>query len=283
MDEKKIAFVGQGFVGKSYADDLEERGISVIRYALEEPYLANKSLVCEADIVFLCLPAPTTKKGFDTSIIESNIPLCKKGASIIIKSTMYPGSTELIQKKFPEYFIFHSPEFLTARIAKEDAKNPTRNIIGYTIDNEEHKSRAREAMSFLPKAPYHLICPVKEAELIKYAGNCFGYTKVIYFNILYEIANNLGVDWETIREATAKDPRIGEEWTKTPHIGSGTINGRGAGGACFIKDFAAFQKLAKEELDDEDSLSVLKSIEKKNLELLKESQKDQDLVTGVYG
>lgn len=36
-----IGFIGQGFIGKNYADDFENRGYEVVRYALEEPYLKN--------------------------------------------------------------------------------------------------------------------------------------------------------------------------------------------------------------------------------------------------
>ncbi len=37
-----IGFIGQGFVGKAYADDFENRGFTTVRYSLEEPYRANK-------------------------------------------------------------------------------------------------------------------------------------------------------------------------------------------------------------------------------------------------
>jgi prephenate dehydrogenase len=40
---KKIGFIGQGFIGKSYADDFEDRGLSVTRYSLEEQYKNNKN------------------------------------------------------------------------------------------------------------------------------------------------------------------------------------------------------------------------------------------------
>ena len=43
----KIGFIGQGFIGKSYADDLERRGHAVVRYALEEPYRKNKDKIQE--------------------------------------------------------------------------------------------------------------------------------------------------------------------------------------------------------------------------------------------
>ena len=60
-------------------------------------------------------------------------------------------------------------------------------------------------------------------------------------------------------------------------------SGRGAGGGCFIKDFEAFRQLYALKLDDELGSVVLDSIINKNLELLRASKKDADLLQGVYG
>ena len=64
MSKRKllIGFIGQGFVGKNYADNFERRGFSVVRYALEDPYRANKKKIRECDVVFICLPTPTTAR-----------------------------------------------------------------------------------------------------------------------------------------------------------------------------------------------------------------------------
>lgn len=279
-----IAFIGQGFIGKAYSDEFEERGISVIRYSLEEPYVQNKQKVSEADIVFVAVPTPTTKEGFDPSAVISAVEQAKDGASVVIKSTLIPGTTEKLQSQFPNKYIFHSPEFLTARTAKEDAKNPQRNIVGYAKDEESYKERANAILKLLPKAPYEKVCSAKEAELIKYASNCFGYTKVVYFNLLYELSKEIGADWQTLREAIVHDPRIGEEWTKTPDIGSGKKEGRGAGGVCLLKDFAAFRDLYERTCkDDSKGAELLRSIEKKNIDLLTQSEKDLEIVDEIYG
>ena len=61
-------------------------------------------------------------------------------------------------------------------------------------------------------------------------------------------------------------------------------SGRGAGGNCFIKDFAAFKKLYKEKVDEDlPGVITLHSIESKNIDLLLDSNKDLDLLKGVYG
>ena len=64
-----IGFIGQGFIGKNYADDFEQRNYKVVRYALEGTYAGNKDRIKECDIVFIAVPTPTTPEGFDLSIV----------------------------------------------------------------------------------------------------------------------------------------------------------------------------------------------------------------------
>ncbi|MCK5027249.1 MAG: hypothetical protein KAS07_02425, partial [Candidatus Pacebacteria bacterium] len=109
----KIGFIGQGWIGKNYADDFKNRGYSVVRYAKEKPYDINKDKIAKCDIVFIAVPTPTTPEGFDDSTLRKVIKLVGKGKTAVIKSTVLPGTTESIQKENPNIFIFHSPEFLT--------------------------------------------------------------------------------------------------------------------------------------------------------------------------
>lgn len=273
-----IGFIGQGFVGKSYADDFENRGFSIVRYSLEEPYIHNKAKITDCDFVFIAVPTPTTEKGFNDSIIRGAMKLIGKGKTAIIKSTIVPGTTLSIQKENPDIFVFHSPEFLREVTAKEDAAHPERNIIGIPEDTKAHKARATEVMAILPRAPFELVTGAREAELIKYAGNCFFYFKLIFANIFRDLADKENIDWETVKSAVGADPRIGNSHLEPIHK-----SGRGAGGHCFIKDFAAFSDLYKTMVGDTYGVAVLESLRDKNIDLLVKSKKDLDLLTGVYG
>ncbi|MFA5124404.1 MAG: hypothetical protein WC473_01065 [Patescibacteria group bacterium] len=275
---KLIGFIGQGWIGKNYADDFESRGYQVIRYSLEEPYLANKEKISECDIVFVAVPTPTTRAGFDDSIVRSAVKLVGAGKIAVIKSTVLPGTTESIQAETPGIYLFHSPEFLSVSTAYDDSRHPQRNIVGMPTDNEEYKSKAREVMSVLPQADFSLITSAKEAELFKYLRNCFFYTKVIYMNMLYDLSKKLGCRWEVLREIMANDP-----WIGNMHIDPVHKSGRGAGGECFIKDLAALKRFYKQNLNDESADAIFSALEKKNLELLLKSRKDLDLLRGVYG
>jgi UDP-N-acetyl-D-mannosaminuronate dehydrogenase len=85
-----IGFIGQGYIGKNYADDYEERGYKVTRYSLEPAYVHNKDAIRDCDIVFVAVWTPTTPKGFDVSVVESVLPLVKKGGIVVLKSTVIP-------------------------------------------------------------------------------------------------------------------------------------------------------------------------------------------------
>jgi len=298
-ENKKIGFIGQGWIGKNYADNFEQRGYNVVRYSQEEPHINNGEKIKECDIVFIAVPTPTAPAGFDDSILREVIKSVGQDKIAVIKSTIIPGTTESIQEENPNIYIMHSPEFLTETNAIYDAAHPNRNIIGIPKNNDDYKRRAKEVIKVLPTAPYTLICSAQEAELIKYGGNCWFYFKVIFINMLYDLAQKIGVDYKVIKEAMAADPRIGSSHLLPIHDTKDEINnklnyndfhlepfhksGRGAGGHCFIKDFAAFSKIYQNLVGDDFGIKVLKSLKEKNIDLLKSSDKDLDLLAGVYG
>ncbi len=273
-----LGFIGQGFVGKAYADDFEKRGFKTVRFALEEPYRGNKEKIKDCDMVFIAVPTPTTEKGFDDSIIRGAVKLVGKGKTVVIKSTILPGTTASIQKENPDIFVFHSPEFLREVSAGHDAGNPERNIIGMPIASNKFRESAEKILSVLPKAKFELITGAEEAELVKYAGNCFFYFKIIFANLFYEVAKIRNIDWEEVSKAVSADSRIGPSHMNPVHQ-----SGRGAGGHCFIKDFSAFSQWYGESVEDKFGKKVLESLEQKNIDLLLKSGKDIGLLKGVYG
>ncbi|MHB8913405.1 MAG: hypothetical protein ACYC4I_00080 [Minisyncoccota bacterium] len=279
-----IGFIGQGYIGKNYADDFEHRGYDTVRYALEEAYRGNKEKIQECGIVFIAVPTPTTPEGFDLSFVESVIPITRVGATIVIKSTVPPGSTERLAQRFPDRFIMHSPEFLRETHAAKDAAQPERIIVGIPQDTDEYRRRAEEVLAVLPGAPFVRVVPVRAAELVKYAGNSFLFMKVVYANLLFDLSQSLGVSYDIVAEMLAADSRIGASHLSVLHAsGHNDHLGRGAGGHCFIKDFAVLRRLYEEKTGDLKGADALAAFERKNISLLKESDKDLDLLRGVYG
>ena len=281
----KIGFIGQGFIGKSYADDIERRGYTTVRYALEEPYKNNKDKIKECEIVFIAVPTPTTPKGFDYSVVEGALKLVGKGKTAVIKSTILPGTTARLQKKFPNIYVMHSPEFLVLKQAAEDAARPLRNIVGLPTINKKTLARGAAVMKVLPRAPFEMICGAQEAEMVKYAGNLFLYLKVLYANLMYETAEAIGADYTKVAQAIAADPRIGGSHLQVLHDSGhkGAKRGRGAGGVCFIKDVEALAEFYAANVGDKYGEKLFAAATEKNLDLLIKSNKDIDLVVGVHG
>lgn len=285
----KLGFIGQGWIGKHLADHFESKGFAVIRYALEPKYKKNKAAIAECDVVFIAVPTPTTRKGFDDSILRGVMGLVGKGKTAVIKSTILPGTTDAIQREHPGIIVLHSPEFLREVSVKHDIEYPDRNIVGIPsdfYDDAEYQKAAARVMKLLPQAPYEVICKASEAELTKYGGNNFLFTKVVFMNVLYDMANAVDARFEIVAANLRADSRIGFSHMQPVHQYDhmGSQKGRGAGGHCFIKDFAALRELYEKLMpEDKEAVALLKALEAKNIKLLKKSGKDIDLLRGVYG
>lgn len=276
--EPKLGFIGQGFVGKNYADSFEDRGFSVIRYSKEEAYSANREMLREADIIFIAVPTPTTPDGVDLSILQEVMQHVRPSQTVVIKSTIPLGTTEELQREYPDHIILHNPEFLREKNARKDVDEPIRTVIGMGADTEKHRAAAQRLLHILPKAPFDLVTDARTAEFIKYTHNTYGYALIVFANILYDLAKESGAAWDAVRDSISHNPWVPEKYLDPVHQG-----GRGAGGHCFIKDFAAFREMYERTVDDENGLALLKAFENKNNDLLIRSKKDLDLLRGVYG
>ena len=303
VEKLLIGFVGQGFIGNAYADDFEKRGYQTVRYALEQEYVGNKEKIKECDIVLIAVPAPTLPSGkkrddghsavrFDDSIVREAVGLAKNGAIVVIKSTFPPGLTESVQEQYPKKIILHSPEFLLETTAAKDASAPERNIVGIPKDTPEHRAAAEQFLSMLPQAPYKLITTARNAELIKYGSNAYLFVKIVFSNMFFQLVEKYGGDWEVVREAIGKDPRIGPAHMDLrlnmkihgKDDAPGAYNRRGAGRSCFIKDWAELSELyAAAFPQDKNTIQALRGLEYKNAELLREFDRYVDLLEGVYG
>lgn len=280
-----IGFIGHGFIGKHLADNFEQRGYDVVRYALEEPYLQNRAALADCDIVFVAVPTPTTPEGFDDSILRDVLSIPAAGSTVVIRSTVLPGTTKQLQADFPQLTLLHVPEFLREKQVREDTNQPQRTIVGLPVEDETHRRAAEHVRALLPPAPYTCLCDATEAELIKYGGNCFLALKVVFMNLLYDAAATAGADYEVVANALAADPRIGashmQVLDESGHPGAQV--GRGAGGHCFPKDLAAFAAWYAERVPDATGAQLLQTVEAKNCSLLRATEKDVDLLQAIYG
>ena len=251
---KTIAVIGVGWVGGALARCLEDAGHEVLRHDPPKGMDASADLP-RAEYCFICVPTPYQPEagGFNLAHVEQAIAGIPGGKTVVIKSTVLPGTTDDLQRRFPQHRFVFNPEFLRQATADADMRHPDRQIIGTTPASA---GEAEALMAVLPAAPLQRIVPATEAETIKYFGNCFLAIKVVFANQVFDVCEKLGIDYDLVKECAAADPRIGPS-----HLNVRTDGYRGYGGTCFPKDMRAFIQLGERLGLD---LSLMKKAEELN-------------------
>ena len=254
MHSPKIGIIGVGWVGsqiKRYFEEIKGYKIGENLFCFDIDPKKCAGDINFSDIIFVTVPTPRNSQdgSCDLSIVDNAVSKIKGEKIVVIKSTVPPGTTENLQKKYPQHKFLFNPEFLSESTAWQDMLRPDRQIVGFT---EESLDAAFLVLSLLPKAPfmspwgqgtYHRIrIAATEAELIKYAGNIHFVRKVNWANALAKAAEKLGVDYENIRKGLAADHRIGDSHLDVNHGGY-----KGWGGYCFPKDLDAFIQFSKNQ------------------------------------
>ena len=260
MNDKKIAILGVGMVGGALKDCFENS--QKIKPFLYDPgkNIGSIEEINKADIIFICVPTPFDKESqsFKLDYVEEACNNITGNKIIVIKSTVIPGTTEMLQKRYPTHKFLFNPEFLTEITAEQDMNYPDRQIIGYT---KQSYNVSKDIINLLPLAPFERIIPATEAEMVKYFGNNWFALKVAFANQMYDLAEVLGLDYDTIMESTAADKRIGRSHLEVMHKGY-----RGYGGKCIPKDIKAIIKFAGNNGLD---LKLHKIVEEINNDLMK--------------
>ncbi|OGM04085.1 hypothetical protein A2715_04895 [Candidatus Woesebacteria bacterium RIFCSPHIGHO2_01_FULL_39_32] len=191
----------------------------------------------KCDIIFVCVPTPYdfAKKKANFTIVNEVVKKVAPNKIVVLKSTVWPGFTEKLQKKYSKLYILFNPEFLSRKTARADFEIPDRQILGYT---SRSKPKTQEIMSILPKGKYQKIVKASDAELIKYAHNVFGAIRIIYANHLYEVCKKLKGNYENVRDGFAASEFIGPGILRYMTIFHN--DKRGYGGPCFPKDVNSY-------------------------------------------
>ncbi len=245
--------------------------------------LDDVAVLGEADVIFVAVPTPyylpdrqagLDGSGFDDSFMRAAIDaIPQEGKTIVLKSTITPGTTERFQALYPQHRILFNPEFLTETTADHDMQHPKRQIVGYT---QESRRDAELVMGLLPRAPFEKIVAAKEAEMVKYFGNAFYALKVAYANQMHDLCQKMGVDYDAVKECAKAEPMIVGDQHNT-HLEIYHKGYRGYGGKCLPKDTRSIIQLAEQMGID---LTLLKEAEKYNNELQKSQGIDIQWVEG---
>lgn len=240
----KISVIGNGFVGGAVANGFKHREPMIYDV---DPTRSNCSLneALKSDYIFVCLPTPMThveggraNLSILYSFFESIKELPLKGI-FIIKSTVPVGTTKALSEKYSQFRFVHNPEFLTAANANNDFINADRTVLGGSEDDVNH-------VAILYQTDFENI-PVfrmksDESELVKYTANCFLSLKVMFFNEIKLLTEDINADYSKVIDGVSSDLRIGRSHTRVP----GPDGDYGFGGTCFPKDINAFINVIKD-------------------------------------
>ena len=246
----KIGIVGQGYVG-SAVKEVFSKHYETNTFDLNGDCTCTdiEDLVAASDIIFVCVPTPMKKDGScDTSIVESVVKdidetvqcFTNKDHKIVaIKSTVTPGTTNRLNKKYKNITVIFNPEFLTEANFIDDFKNQNRIIIG---GERPSTTKLRQVYSLaFPNAKIVKTGSIT-AEMVKYFTNTFLATKVSFANEMKMICDGLNIDYDKVVEYSTYDERLGKSHWAVP----GPDGKLGFGGSCFPKDINALIHLSGE-------------------------------------
>ena len=239
MKKFKVGVIGNGFVGEAISfafssiSDLYVYDIDPLKSLNDLEFIHN------CDYVFICVPTPMFKDGSqDLSYVESVFEKATSKPVYILKSTVLPGTTERLSKKYSNFKIIFSPEFLKEKTAKLDILTQSRIILGGEFVLTE---KAKTLFNQRFKIKNIIQTDSKTAELTKYMNNTFFATKVSIMNEFKLLCDQIGANWEDALNGFVSDDRIGDSHLNVPgHDGK-----LGYGGTCFPKDVNALLSFSK--------------------------------------
>lgn len=252
----KVGIIGLGFVGSACEVGFSQvKDCEVIGYDKYKPSNSLATVVDESNILFLCLPTPMNEDGScNTSIIEEVCEkinkLAKKSKTIVVKSTVPPGTTQKFSEKYKNHLFVFNPEFLTEANFIQDFLNQDRIILGYCNDCLPDKDSFADFLeSFYcdftktQKNPAKIyITRSQEAEMLKNATNAFLAVKIAFCNEIYEICKQINIDYDSVVDLLKLDKRIGTSHMKVP----GPDGQFMFGGKCIPKDLNSLINVARQ-------------------------------------
>ena len=201
--------------GRSYVDDVSDerlqRALGGGRYLPTGSYDDAYSF----DAAIITVPTPLTDSVPDLSFVESAVrglaPHLRPGATVVLESTTYPGTTEEVVVPLLEsgsglvagedFHVGYSPERIDPGNQQWTFVNTPKVVSG--ID-----PGSRAAVTRLYDRLVETTVPVstpKEAELTKLLENTFRHVNIARANEIAVFAHELGVNvWEAIDAASTK-------------------------------------------------------------------------------
>jgi UDP-N-acetyl-D-mannosaminuronic acid dehydrogenase len=228
IDDAKLERIASGLMPfrESGADELLQEVLATGRLT----FGSDGSMLSRTDRVVVVVGTPVDEfLGPSMTIFERTVadiaPHLRDGALIVLRSTVYPGTTEYVAQQLLNRGCRVDVAFCPERIAEGHALEELRtlpHIIG--ADDDAAANRATELFERL--GPKTIRTTSKEAELAKLFTNTWRYMKFAIANQFLMIADHAGVDYTNVLAAIRDDyPRARD------------LPGPGfAAGPCLFKD-----------------------------------------------
>ena len=208
------------------ADELLPKILATGRLELS----AQASMLSRTDRVVVVIGTPVDEfLGPSMTIFERTVdeiaPHLRDGALVVLRSTVYPGTTEYVARRLRARGRACDVAFCPERIAEGQALEELRSL-PQIIGADDDRSAERAAELFAGLGPRTIRTTSKEAELAKLFTNTWRYMKFAVANQFLMIADQAGVDYGKVLTAIRDDyPRARD------------LPGPGfAAGPCLFKD-----------------------------------------------
>lgn len=213
----RVAIIGYGVVGKATHRTIDKTHEVLIH----DPWQGKHCVYQEADIIFICTP---------TENVETYTNKLKNHPNVFIRSTI--PFTIVKDTNFAVY-----PEFLTERYADYDAIHPKCSIVGGTPEQFNMLNK----VSIFDK--FHYTTP-EYAALAKLSTNVYFIQKVTFANVLYNLCQDHGLDYNKLKDAMSADVRM---WIHDHFDVPGHDGKLGWGGKCFPKNIEVMKSLVNDK------------------------------------
>ncbi|WP_214405095.1 nucleotide sugar dehydrogenase [Pseudonocardia lacus] len=212
VDDVRVAALA---AGESYVEDVDPADLRAALASGRYRPTADYALADGFDAAIITVPTPLRDALPDLSFIqaaaEELAPRLERGATVVLESTTYPGTTEellvpLLERGSRlaagrEFHVGYSPERIDPGNRRWRLVNTPKVVSGIN----EVSLRAVEALYGRLVDRVIPVSGCKEAELTKLLENTFRHVNIALVNEIAMFAHELGVDvWEAIDAASTK-------------------------------------------------------------------------------
>jgi UDP-N-acetyl-D-glucosamine dehydrogenase len=221
--------IGRLASGESYVEDISaERLRAVLADGSFRPTV-DPAECAGFDVALITVPTPLRDGAPDLSYVEACSEMLaghlRAGATVVLESTTYPGTTEEVVQPILEkvsglvagtdFALGFSPERI-------DPGNPNWNVINtpkiVSGVDETSLKRVKEFYDTVVETTV-TVSSTREAELAKLIENTFRHVNIALVNEIAMISNDLGIDvWQAI-DAAATKPFGFMKFTPGPGVG----------------------------------------------------------------